>query len=96
MGIARPQEKISDFTISADGHFDVSAADCRFSGQLVQYAATAVFEARAEATGASCKYTAPLLGLVTPLSVIDGKARLAFQLDTADDVQTAVFVVNKQ
>ncbi|WP_035056468.1 hypothetical protein [Andreprevotia chitinilytica] len=96
VGIDKPQEQISAFSITADGRFEVNAVDCQFSGQMVQYKTTGVYEASTQASGANCKYTAQLAGLVTPVAVNNGKARLAFQLDTADNRQTAVFLISQQ
>jgi hypothetical protein len=48
------------------------------------------------ASGAGCRFTAPLNGIVTPLSFIGNVPELAIQLDTDDNLQTAVFVVTKQ
>jgi hypothetical protein len=94
VGPGQPQADVSDFAIAADGRFSASAIGCSFSGTIAEHGSTGVFDVQAAASG--CGFSAPLQGAVVPLGVAGDLPRLAVELDSADNQQTAVFIVAKQ
>lgn len=96
VGIATPQQSVTGFALGADGHWSITAAGCHFEGTLAQYRSTGVYEAEATTSGDGCHFTGPLAGVLMPTSYANGVPRLGLQLDTADNAQTAVFLLNKQ
>ena len=95
-GISVPQQVVGSLTIGADGALATTAAGCDFAGTITPHGSTGVFDAHVVASGTGCSFTGPLNGIVTPLSFIGSVPKLALQLDTDDNLQTAVFVVTKQ
>ena len=95
VGIHLPQQNVSGFTLDATGHFAVTAVGCAFAGTLVQHGATGVYDAQVTTSGSGCLLTTTLAGVATPLAYNAGKPEWALQLDSADNVQTAVFIVTK-
>ena len=95
VGIATPEQQVDGFVIDAGGALGVTAAGCTFTGTLARHGATGIFDAPLQAGGAGCRLAAAMSGIVTPLSVVGGKPQLAVQLDSADNAQTAVFIVAK-
>ena len=96
VGLVQPMQTVTGLTMDASGHWSATVAACMFTGTLVQHGATGVYEAQATTSGAGCGFTSTLAGLMTPLAWNNGKPQWALQLDTADDSQTAVFIVTKQ
>ncbi|MGZ3183607.1 MAG: hypothetical protein ACXU8N_14315 [Telluria sp.] len=95
VGINMIGQDISDFVIAADGSFSVTSGACRLAGTLRQYKNTGVYDANAVASGAGCGFTAPLSGLLTPISYDGHVPRLGLQLDTPDNQQSTVYVVRR-
>jgi hypothetical protein len=96
VGISRGQQVIGSLQIGADGTLAITATGCDFAGTITPHGNTGVFDVHVLASGTDCSFTAALNGIVTPLSFIGNVPNLAIQLDTDDNVQTAVFVVTKQ
>ena len=94
VGIQKQQEAVKDLRIDGDS-FTVEASGCTFEGTLTPYQSTGVFRLTATTSGADCLLQPELSGIVTPLSVVDGVPQLAFQLDSADATQAAVFIVTR-
>lgn len=92
-GLSLPMEDVTGLVVDESGHFTVSALTCEIEGDLAPHGDTGVFDVVAEAIG--CGLQSNLDGIVSPLSVVDGVPRLAFQLNTADATQSAVFVVSR-
>lgn len=92
-GIDQPMSDV-DVAIDDDGAFEVTASGCDFAGMLTQHASTGVFDAVVTTAGTSCAFTAQLSGIAVPLAVDGSAVRLAIQLDTDDDAQSAVFIVD--
>ena len=95
-GLSTPTVDLEDFSLSAQGVFAVSAGGCAYSGQLSQVGKTGVFNVAALAKGSACKVNSGLSGIVTPLSLVDGKASLGLQLVNEDSSQSMVFVLQKK
>ena len=94
VGIEKQQEAVKDFVINGDS-FTVEASGCSLEGTLTPYESTGIFTLTASTSGADCLLQPTLSGIVTPLSVVDGVPQLAFQLDSADATQAAVFIVTR-
>lgn len=95
-GINQTQQSVTGFTIGATGAYTVTIADCTFTGNLVQHGVTGIFDTQVVTSGANCKLNPTLKGIVTPLSMPSNNLpQLAFQLNSADNTQTAVFIVTK-
>jgi hypothetical protein len=92
-GLELTMEDVTGLVIDDSGHFTVSALTCQIEGDLTQHGDTGVFDVVAEASG--CDLQPGLEGIVVPISVIDGVPTLAFQLNTADATQSAVFIVSR-
>ncbi len=95
VGLGQPQQAVAGMTLDATGHWSVTVAKCTFTGTLVQHGATGVYDAQAATSGAGCGLVPTLAGLFTPLAWNAGKPQWALQLDSADNAQTAVFIVSK-
>ena len=95
-GLSLPQQTLGVFTIDAGGNFATTVLGCSFAGTLVPHGSTGVFEVAATAIGAACGFRGALTGIVTPMSFVSGVPVLGLQLDTADNTQTAVFILTKQ
>ncbi|RZJ11521.1 MAG: YbhB/YbcL family Raf kinase inhibitor-like protein, partial [Rubrivivax sp.] len=95
VGINTPQQSVTNLAITADGSFSVTSADCTFTGKLLPHGTTGILDTAVTTSGASCKLNANLKGIVTPLSITSDVPQLGFQLNSADNTQTAVFVVKK-
>ena len=91
-GLDLPVQDVKGFTLGANGAFAVTSAGCDFSGTLSPHGSTGIFDVAVQVGGSACKLKNTLKGIVTPL----GLTTLALQLDTADDTQSAVFILNKQ
>jgi hypothetical protein len=96
VGLGQPQQAVDGFTLDASGHWSATVASCTFAGTLVQHGTTGVYDAQAATSGSGCGFVPTLVGLVTPLAWHGGKPQWAVQLDSADNTQTAVFIVTKQ
>ena len=94
-GISEPQQVVTGFSVDATGAFSVKVANCMFTGTMVQHGVSGVFDATVQTSGANCHLNAAMSGLVVPLSFSSNNARLSFQLDSADNTQSAVFIVSK-
>lgn len=95
-GINQPQQNVTGFTIGATGAYTVTVVDCTITGNLVQHGATGIFDTQAITSGANCKLNPALKGIVTPLSLPSNNLpQLAFQLNSADNAHTAVFIITK-
>ena len=95
VGIDQTRQGASNFVIDAGGAFTVTAVACTFSGTMVQHGTTGVFDVVAQTSGAACRLSPALSGIVTPLSVINNAIQLGVQLNSADNSQTAVFIINR-
>ena len=95
VGIDKPKQSVSGLIIDANGSFTVSVASCAFSGKLVQYGVTGVFNTQVNTSGSECGIKAELKGVVVPTGVVANSHMLAFLLNTADNNQTVVFYVSK-
>ena len=95
VGINRQSQMTNGFVIDSAGNFTVTAVDCKFAGKLVQHGVTGIFDTVVDVSGANCHLQSPLKGIVTPLSLNNNLPSLGVQLNSADNVQTAVFVVKK-
>ena len=95
VGINTPQQNVAGLTIDGIGNFTVTAASCTFTGKLVPHGTTGVFDTQVTTSGADCRLSSSLKGVVVPLAVNANIPTLAFQLDSADNLQTAVFYVSK-
>ena len=95
VGIDLPQQNVSGFTLDATGQFTVTAVGCAFAGTLVQHGATGVYDAQVTTSGPGCQLAATLAGVATPLVYNAGKPQWALQLDSADNQETAVFIIDK-
>ncbi len=96
VGLNRIIENINSFTIDQNGSLSVAAVDCEFSGMITQYQNTGVYNAELNVSGADCEFNStPLLGILTPLEVSDGQIEIAIQVNSFDETQTAVFILNK-
>ncbi len=96
VGIEQPEAPVSAFAVAADGQVSATAVDCSFSGTMAPHGRTGLFDVHLQPGGAACRFSAPLNGIVVPLSVGNGTHQLAFELDTDDNRQTAVFIVDKR
>lgn len=95
-GINQTQQNVIGLTINATGAYTVSVVDCTFTGNLAQHGATGIFDTQVKTSGANCKLNPTLNGIVTPLTLPSNNlAQLAFQLNSADNTHTAVFIVTK-
>lgn len=95
-GINQTQQNVTGFTIAATGAYTVKVVDCTFTGNLVQHGATGIFDTQVITSGANCKLNPALKGIVTPLSMPSNNLpQLAFQLNSADNAHTVVFIVTK-
>lgn len=95
VGLGQPLQNVGDFVLDAGGNFGSTVADCTYKGKLVPHGGSGIFDVEVQASGAHCNMSSTLKGIVTPLSYIDGVAKLAVQLDSADQSQSAVFIVTK-
>ncbi len=96
VGLSQSRQPVGGLTLDATGHWSVSVGSCTFTGTLVQHGATGVYDAQAATSGAGCAFVPTLSGLMTPMAWNAGKPQWALQLDSADDAQTAVFIVIQQ
>jgi hypothetical protein len=94
VGIGQTRQALTSATIAATGHIDLAVADCAYAGTLVQHGSTGVYDAQVSASGAGCAFSGPLTGILTPMGFDGSKASWALQLDTADNAQTAVFILD--
>ena len=92
-GLDLTMEDVTDLVIDDSGHFSVSALSCAIEGDLTQHGDTGVFDVAAQASG--CDLQPQLEGIVIALSVVDGVPQLAFELNTLDATQSAVFIVSR-
>ncbi|MES2128314.1 MAG: hypothetical protein V4463_13685 [Pseudomonadota bacterium] len=95
VGLDRVQEAVVGFTLSASGAFSVSNAGCDFSGKLSPHGSTGIFDVDVKVGGVACQLKNTLKGIVTPLGISAAATSLALQLDTADDAQSAVFILSR-
>ncbi|MES2148274.1 MAG: hypothetical protein V4508_00635 [Pseudomonadota bacterium] len=93
VGILSTQQDVSDFVLDGSGAFSVSSSGCHYTGKLVQHGATGVFDVSASISG--CALRPEMKGLVTPMSYENDRPQLGIQLDSADELHTAVFVITK-
>ena len=63
---------------------------------MTQHGATGVFDLTVAVSGSSCALEPTLSGIVVPLAVTNGKPQFGLALNTADAIQSAVFIVTKQ
>jgi hypothetical protein len=96
VGFQEKFQQINDFHLDGNGNFTLTSGKCSFSGSMMQYGATGVFNAQATSSGSACVYAGTLNGIVTPISLSDNKPRLGLQLTTATLSHSAVFVVLKK
>lgn len=95
VGLAQPLQNVGDFVLDAGGNFSTTVLDCTYKGKLVQHGSSGIFDVLAQVSGVHCNMNDTLKGIVTPLSYVGGVARLAVQLDSPDQTQSAVFIVTK-
>ena len=95
VGINTPQQNVAGLTIDSIGNFTVTAVSCTFTGKLVPHGTTGVFDTQVTTSGADCHLNPALKGVVVPMAVNANLPSLAFQLDSADNLQTVVFYVSK-
>jgi hypothetical protein len=95
VGINTPQQNVAGLTIDSLGNFTVTAVSCTFTGKLVQHGKTGVFDTQVTTSGADCHLSSTLKGVLVPMAVSANLPSLSFQLDSADNLQTAVFYVSK-
>lgn len=95
VGIGQTMQEGFSLVLDAGGNFSTTVVDCTYQGRLVQHGASGIFDVQAQVSGARCRMNPALKGIVTPLSYVNGAVRLALQLDSADNSQTAVFIVFK-
>lgn len=95
VGINMPMQNVTDFSITNTGSFSVTSVNCTFTGTLVQHGSTGVYETQVATSGASCTLANPMKGILLPLSVTNSGMQLALQLDDLNNVQSAVFIINK-
>ena len=93
VGLGQTEQAVGGLTLDATGHWSATVAACTFTGTVVQHGATGVFDAQAATSGSGCGFVPALGGLMTPLAWNGGKPEWAIQLDSADNSQTAVFIV---
>ena len=96
VGISQPQTAASAFSIDAAGNVSATAGSCNFAGKISQHGSTGVYELQWTASGTGCKFTAPLAGIVMPVSMADNKPSLMFMSHSADAKLTAVFRATHQ
>ena len=96
VGLSKPQQGVTGLTLDAAGNLAATVGACTFTGTLVQHGTTGVYDARVGTSGSGCGFVPSLGGLATPLAYGGGKPTWALQLDSADNMQTAVFIVTKQ
>ena len=95
-GFAHQQENVTVMAVAGNGAFTVTAAGCNFAGNMTQHGTTGVFDATAQTSGTGCNVIGSFSGVVTPISIAAGNVpTLAFQLNSADNTKTAVFIVTK-
>ena len=92
-GLDLTMEDVTGLAIDDSGHFSVSALGCEIEGDLTRHGDTGIFDVTAQASG--CALQPELDGIVAPLSVVDGVPQLAFELNTLDTTQSAVFIVSR-
>ena len=95
VGIQTPTLAVNDFVLDNTGNFTVTSATCTFKGKLIQHGTTGIFNLQVQTTGDTCGYKGPLLGILTPLTLINDKPRLALQMATEDGSQATVFIIQK-
>jgi hypothetical protein len=95
VGINMQSQVANGFVIDSTGNFTVTAVNCKFSGKLVQHGTTGIFDTQVDVSGVNCHLQSPLKGIVTPLALDNSLPTLGVQLNSADNVQTAVFIVKK-
>ena len=88
MGANTDPQYVQDFTLDKQGSFRFSWASCSFQGTIRQHGNTGVFDASVVPSGDNCKYRNVLNGIAIPLSFINNKAVLSFQLDSLDRLQS--------
>lgn len=94
-GISMPLQKVTGMVIDAGGRFTYSVANCDFQGVLNPHGSSGVFDVMVQTSGPSCKLNPSIKGIATPLSISGNNLRLALQLDSADNTQSAVFDISK-
>lgn len=95
-GFSQQQESVTTMGVDSAGRFTVTAAGCDFVGTLTQHGQTGVFDVTAQTSGTGCNFSGALVGVVTPIAIAAGNIpTLAFQLDSADNAKSVVFVVTK-
>jgi hypothetical protein len=94
-GISQPETTLTDMSITASGSFTATMPNCTYSGTLVQHGTTGIYDAQATASGSACTFSGTLSGIATPTAFNGSKASWALQLDTADNAQTAVFILDQ-
>lgn len=94
VGIGQTRQVLTRATIAAGGQIDLAVSDCAYSGTLAQHGSTGVYDAQVNASGAGCKFSGALTGILTPLGFDGTQADWALELDTADNAQTAVFILS--
>lgn len=95
VGLDLPAATVEDFLIDPDGSFSATVGGCVFEGTLERHGETGVYETEIAIAGDTCSSKAHLTGIVTPLSIEEGRPLLAFQTNAEDGDQTAVFLVQK-
>ena len=95
VGINMQSQTANGFVIDSAGNFTVTAVDCKFSGKLVQHGTTGIFDTQVDVSGASCHLQNVLKGIVTPIALDNNLPTLGVQLNSVDNVQTAVFIIKK-
>jgi hypothetical protein len=97
VGIKRPQTSVPTLTIGSDGIFTTAVNDCTFSGKLVPYGSSSVFEAQASTSGANCGFAQSLRGVAIPISLDNNiLPKFSIGLRSADATQVATFIVTKK
>lgn len=93
MGANTEPQFVQDFVLDKQGSYRFSWASCSFQGILKQHGNTGVFDATVTPSGNNCKYKGILSGIAIPLSFVDNKAVLSFQLDSPDRLQSLALLI---
>lgn len=94
VGIGQTRQALTRATIAASGQIDLAVSDCAYAGTLTQHGSTGVYDAQVNASGAGCRFSGALTGILTPLGFDGTLPDWALELDTVDNVQTAVFILS--
>lgn len=93
MGVNTEPQFVSDFVLDRFGNYRFSWASCNFQGNVKQHGNTGVFDASVTPTGSNCKYKGALSGIAIPISFVNNKAVLSFQLDSPDRLQSLALLM---